>query len=114
MGIWAEDKIERREEIGPVEDAHTLLRVVYSNPNVPLHQRMKAAVEALPFERPKLSVSAHVDAADFGSKLEIAIKRSREIDRFNGMKVIEHQAIEGSTNQAQVNPVSKVEFEEGL
>jgi hypothetical protein len=94
----------RSEEIRPVEDAHSLLRAVYSNPSVPLNQRMRAAIEALPVERPKLAVSATIDHRDFGSMLERAIQRSRETNRTNGMtKVIEHQADEGSQARAKVS-----------
>jgi hypothetical protein len=90
MGIWAEDKIEearRRQQIGPVEDAHTLLQAVYSNPNVPLTTRMRAAVEALPFERPKLAVTAVVHGQDFASKLERAIERAQALKVIEGRKV---------------------------
>jgi hypothetical protein len=41
--------------------------------------RMKAAVDALPFERPKLSATAHLgDGGDFAERLEAAIARSIE------------------------------------
>ncbi len=90
------DEARRRaEQVGPVEDAHTLLRAVYSNPAVPLPTRIKAAVEALPFELPKLAVTAHVVGSDFASKLDLAIQRSKETDRTNG-KMIEAKVIERS------------------
>jgi hypothetical protein len=53
-----------------------LLQAVYRNPEVPLPARMKAAVECLPFESPKLSATAVLTAEDFGDRLEQAIARS--------------------------------------
>jgi hypothetical protein len=69
-----------RRDVSPLE----FLRAVYMNETVALPVRMKAAVEALPFVHPKLSISAHVDGEGFADRLERAIKRS-------GIKlVIEH------------------------
>jgi hypothetical protein len=57
---------------------------------------MKAAIEALPFEHPKLAAMAFVPAGEeFAKRLERAIERSRE-----ALKLIEHssspvQAISG-------------------
>jgi hypothetical protein len=91
-------RIEARQRaveqvIGSVEDAHSLLRSVYSNPDVPLQTRIKAAVEAIPFELPKLAVSAVIEGKDFAGRLEKAIARSHELDRMNGAKVIEAKPV---------------------
>jgi hypothetical protein len=37
---------------------------------------MKAAIASLPFERPKLAVTANINAADFAAELEAAIVRT--------------------------------------
>lgn len=39
-------------------------------------QRLRAAVEALPFERPKLAATAVIYEGDLASRLERAIERS--------------------------------------
>jgi hypothetical protein len=59
---------------------------------LPLHTRMRAAVAALPFEKPKLSAMALVHAeGDFAARLEQAIERSSQANG-NNAKLIEHEA----------------------
>jgi hypothetical protein len=71
------DRIEAAQAIGEAEDAYSLLRAVYSNSSLPIGMRMRAAIEALPFEKPKLAVTAIVDAdGGFATRLERAIARS--------------------------------------
>jgi hypothetical protein len=43
---------------------------------VPLSVRIRCAVEALPFESPKLSATAVLTSEDFADRLEKAIARS--------------------------------------
>ena len=69
------------------------LQTIYRNPEVPLPVRMRAAMAALPFETPKLAVTALVDGSALGEALERAIKRSG--------KVIEHQAIKAMLAQPE-------------
>jgi hypothetical protein len=70
--------------IGP--NALALLQAVYRDPDVPLNVRIRCAVEALPFESPKLSATAILSDADFAQRLERAILRS-------GVKAIEAEAV---------------------
>jgi hypothetical protein len=53
--------------------AHQFLEAVWNDPGVPLPLRIRAAVEALPFERPKLAVTT---VFRLGRDLEEAIARS--------------------------------------
>ncbi|SRR6266567_6635436 len=60
------------------------LQAIYQNEGVPLGVRLRAAIEALPFETPKLSATAIIPGeGDFTKRLEQAIARSR-------LKLIEH------------------------
>ena len=42
---------------------------------------MKAAIEALPFERPKLAMTAVLNGADFAERRDRAIEASRQAQR---------------------------------
>jgi hypothetical protein len=76
------------EEPGSVTGLDLLQRV-YRNPDVPLPVRMRAAIEALPYEQPKLSAVAFasIDPNSFARALD------RAIDRSKGAKLIEGRVI---------------------
>jgi len=81
----------RAEAVPAAATALDFLQAVYKNEAIPLSVRMRAAIEALPFETPKLSATAFVPAGgDFGERLEKAIARSREAPR-----LIEHGSFVG-------------------
>lgn len=73
------------------------LKSVYRNPGIPLPTRMKAAIEALPFESPKLSATAFVPIRGFATILEERVKRIAEgkIGGKGSMKAIENKAVAG-------------------
>jgi hypothetical protein len=72
-----EHEAERARVIERPGDALAFLRAVYQSPAAPLSVRMKAAIEALPFEKPSLRATAAVImGSDFASRLERAIERS--------------------------------------
>jgi hypothetical protein len=52
-----------------------LLKAVYRNNQLPLTTRMRAAIAALPFESPKLAVTAMVSEQDFATLLDQRLKR---------------------------------------
>ena len=55
------------------------LQDIYNDPKQSTSTRMRAAIECLPFENPKVSAVAisHMDGQDFASALERAIERSQ-------------------------------------
>ena len=65
-------------ELAPGETSPSFLQKVYRDLSQPLSVRLRAAIEALPFETPKLSAMAvgHLSGQDFASRLERAIERS--------------------------------------
>ena len=56
-----------------------LLRAVYRNNQLPLTTRMRAAIAALPFEVPKLAVTAVVSEQDFATVLDRRLKRIEQM-----------------------------------
>ena len=74
------------------KDALTFLKAVYQHPKVPLSVRMRAASIAIPFEVPRLAVTAVVtNQDDFATKLDKCIARAREVRMLPGQITIEHQ-----------------------
>jgi hypothetical protein len=56
------------------------LRSIYTDPRQETHVRMRAAIAALPFEHPKLAVTAVIEGgADFAARLERACGRSAKV-----------------------------------
>src|SRR5262249_45087476 len=65
------------------------LQAVYCNDQLPLSTRMRAAIAALPFEVPKLAVTAVVSEQDFATVLDRRLKRIEE------MKLLENKVVSG-------------------
>jgi hypothetical protein len=70
--------------------ALTLLQMIYRGAVKVSPQQMRAAIESLPYENPKLSAVAFasMNERSFATRLERAIERS------NGVRLIEAKAIE--------------------
>jgi hypothetical protein len=71
--------VEVMEDVAPeVAGVSSLdfVKAVYTSADQPMHRRMRAAIAALPFEHPKLSVSANI-----GPNINFAkgLERARDI-----------------------------------
>jgi hypothetical protein len=88
-----EDKKPQEIEIPADGISLDLLRVIYRNNQLPLTTRMRAAIAALPFEVPKLAVTAVVSEQDFATLLDRRLKRLEELKLLeaNGAKAIDAQ-----------------------
>jgi hypothetical protein len=83
-------------ELPPGAMSLEFLQAIYRSAEQPMVRRMKAAIAALPYEHPKLAVTAVVDGTeDLGARLSRAIQRSA--------KVIELRAI-APVGQAMAMP----------
>jgi hypothetical protein len=66
--------------VGINAKAHDVLVAIYRNPRMPPHTRMRAAIAAIPFESPKLAVTASVPFNEtFANLLDRATKRSAKV-----------------------------------
>jgi hypothetical protein len=82
-----------------VEDsALSFLQACYRNPSLNLTTRMRAAIAALPFESPKLAVTAVVSEQDFATVLDRRLKRIEE------MKLLERKTISGNATDRTIEP----------
>ena len=70
-------------------DALRYLQMIYRDPQLSTAVRMRAAGLALPFESPKLAVTAVVSEQDFATVLDRRLKRIEE------MKLLENKVVNG-------------------
>ncbi len=89
--MWENDQLVAGSSAGTAgsrkgDGALGYLQEVYNDLRQPTHLRMKAAIEALPFEKPKLAVTAMVNGDTFAAMFDRAIERSGKAG-----VLIEHQ-----------------------
>ena len=73
-------EFEDAEVLGDNISSLAFLQAVYRCPNQTLHVRMRAAALCLPYEHPKLAVTALLDGTeDLGARLHRAIQRSAKV-----------------------------------
>src|SRR5215471_8496093 len=91
-----EDKKQQEIEIPADGISLDLLRAVYRNNQLPLTTRMRAAMAALPFEVPKLAVTAVVSEQDFATLLDRRLKRIEEMKAkaIEGTPVIDGEKVD--------------------
>jgi hypothetical protein len=81
--------VARQEDVAECRSALELLQAIYRDPQHPLSTGMRAAAVALPFECPKLAVTAYIADDNFAERLERALARSAK-----ATKMIEATAIQ--------------------
>jgi hypothetical protein len=78
------DRLELQQakalELRPDATSLELLQKVYRNPTIPLPTRIRCAMACLPFEHPKLAVTAVVNEQDFATLLDRRLKRIAELE----------------------------------
>jgi hypothetical protein len=95
---------ERSKEIELPANGTSLdfLRAVYRNPSLALSVRMRAAIAALPFELPKLAVTAVINEQNFAEVLERRLQNMERINDGNG-RIIEAPEIEMKPPKPHIN-----------
>jgi hypothetical protein len=78
------------------------LQAVYCNNDLPLATRMRAAIAALPFEVPKLAVTAMVNDQDFATLLD------QRIQRIKRMEQMERSEAKPQTIEAKPPPLPRL------
>ena len=78
-------------------DALRYLQMIYRDPQLSTAVRMRAAGLALPFESPKLAVTAVVSEQDFATVLDRRLKRIEE------MKLLEKKTINGNAVVSKID-----------
>jgi len=71
------------------ETSLDFLQRVYRSVKQPMSRRMRAAIEAMPHEHPRLGAVAigHMNGQDFATMLDRAIERSREVRQIEGSAI---------------------------
>jgi hypothetical protein len=80
---------DKPEEVNSID----YLRRIYRDPNQPIAVRMRAAIESLPYENPKITAVAvgHLTGEDFYNRLERAIAASEKAKLIEGRVIDEAQ-----------------------
>jgi len=87
-------KMEGQIQLSTNATSLEFLQAIYRDNRQPLQRRMRAAIAALPFERPKFAVVATTTAEDMADRLRLAIEATG--------KVINGRATLVETRPAQV------------
>jgi hypothetical protein len=81
-------------ELAPGETSLSFLQKIYRSVTQPMSRRMRAAIEALPHEHPRLGAiaTASMNANDFATLLEKAIERSGKAREISQIEIAPTQA----------------------
>ena len=97
-----------KEEVLPDIDAHGYLQGVYRGQIKPNGSRLRAAMAALPFERPKLGAFALVNKEDLAERLANCLAASTKVINSRPVQVIEAPKVDaGEPEQVELPDHSK-------
>lgn len=88
--------LQARNTITPLE----FLEAVYTNEELELAVRMRAAIAAAQYRHPKLAVSANLTRLDMGARLDTAWGRSRAA--MQGLEASEIMALYPASSEAKL------------
>ena len=76
-------------ELAPAETSLTFLQKIYRSTKQPMSRRLRAAIEALPHEHPRLGAVAvgSMNGEDFAKMLDRAIERSGRARQIEGSAI---------------------------
>jgi hypothetical protein len=92
-------------DLEPNATSLDLLRAVYRNPQIPLSVRMRAAMAAVPFESPKLAVTAVVSEQSFAELLERRLRNMERLANGRPTRVIE-ASTKAPTEAIETKPIA--------
>jgi hypothetical protein len=92
MGLRELMRIEVQENEPERVNSLEYLQRIYRDPTQPTPVRMRAAIEALQFENPKMSAVSvgYLDGNTFAEKLERAIRASEKVIEARAIEVEDH------------------------
>jgi hypothetical protein len=111
MRSLLEDGKPNTVEIGPNGTSLDLLQIIYRSPAVDLPIRIRCAMACLPFEHPRLAVTAVINEQSFAEVLERRLQHLKQIENGNGgvqameqAKLIEAKPVNGGNADARLPP----------
>jgi hypothetical protein len=105
-------EMEQREEAEAIEIASgamslDFLQAIYRSPAFPTSTRMRAAQIAIPYEFPRLAITATMmDDGSFAARLDRAIQRSA-LAQAGKVKTIEAKSVEHSPAELRTRPIRR-------
>jgi hypothetical protein len=92
--IEEKQKVEGQIQLSTSATSLDFLQAIYRDPNQPIQRRMRAAMAALPFEKPKLAAVMQVGSGDLAERLEQARTAYEKVIEHRPAQVIEAKQVE--------------------
>jgi hypothetical protein len=92
--IEDQQKVEGQIQLSTHATSLDFLQAIYRDSNQPIQRRMRAAMAALPFEKPKLMAVAQFGKEDLVEALERARRAHEKVIELRATQVIEAKQVE--------------------